>query len=69
MVVIIQGFAQAHARPSIQGVLAQMNVVPAGGVLEKINDAHGVGAFPAVIKPHFGDQLLHGIFQRELAFI
>jgi hypothetical protein len=67
--IVIQRLAQAHLRRSVLGVLAEMHIVPARGVLEKMDHAHRVGRLPAIFKPHFRDQFVHRIIERELALI
>src|ERR1019366_1626653 len=44
--MIRQAFKQRQGLRIVAGVFGQVQVVPAGGVLEQVDDADGVGGFP-----------------------
>ena len=68
VVIVVEAFTQRHAL-GVFGVLVQMQIVPAGGVFEQVDDADGVSGFPAILEIDLRDQLVHRVLQREFAFI
>ena len=57
MGVVVERLAQSHARRVFRK-FAQMNVVPAGGVLKQVNDTNRIAGFPAILEPDLGSQLV-----------
>ena len=62
VVVVVEAFAQRHAL-GVFGVLGQMQIVPAGGVFEQVDDADRVGGFPAILEIDLRDQLVHRVLE------
>jgi hypothetical protein len=59
--------AKAHVW-CIFGVFAEMQVVPASGVLEQVDDAYRVSGFPLIFVANLWDEIVNGSIKGELAF-
>ena len=67
MVVVVEPFAHAHAVGRLLRILPQMQIVPARGVFEHVNDADRIAGLPSVLKPYVGDKFVNGIIERQPA--
>ena len=68
VVVVVEPLAQAHAGGVLR-VLAQVHVVPAGGVLEQVDDPHRIRLLPRVLEPDVRHEPANRVLQRQLAFV
>ena len=69
VVVVVEALAHGHCVRRLLRVFAQVDVVPAGGVFEQVNDADGIRRSPAIFEPYLWSQLVYGIVQRKFSLI
>jgi hypothetical protein len=69
VVVVVKAFAHAHVVGRLLRILPQMQIVPARGVFEHVNDTNWIAGLPAVLEPHVGDKSVNGIIERQLALV
>ena len=66
---VVEPLLEGERRRVAVGVVAEGDVVPAGGVFEQVHDAHRVGGLPPVGVADLGRVLRHRVVELELPFL